>query len=228
MTTTTTTPSEITEKFVEASDAFIVIEGQPTKSDVNQVFEALSRILYPIKYDEPDAVHNLIGIIQDDEPYKTKHGLSFPRPKCLKIIDETINGSLPVTIATRKKEAAHTSLQTDWAFYNTVKRESGRFILKAVDPVWLSELSKGIQTYFSDVLTKEMLDKLQEICLGNHKIDILALQDKMRKMHSDWETIPQYIKALKDAQQQAKRANMPIDDATLVMYATRAMLSKER
>ena len=31
-----------------------------------------------------------------------------------------------------------------------------------------------------------------------------------------------------DAQQQAKCVKIPIDDATLVMYATRAMLSIER
>ena len=61
-----TTPSEITAKSVEAYDSFIVIEGQPTDSDVNRVFEDLSRILYPIEYDETDAVHKLIGIIQDD------------------------------------------------------------------------------------------------------------------------------------------------------------------
>ena len=102
-TTTVATPSDIRAKFVEASDAFIVIEGQPTNSDVNRVFEALSRILYPIEYNETDAVHNLIGIIQYDEPYKTKHGSSFSHPKRPKIFDETIDGSLPVTIATRKR-----------------------------------------------------------------------------------------------------------------------------
>ena len=47
-------------------------------------------------------------------------------------------------------------------------------------------------------------------------------------MHNKWNTIPHYIEALEDTQQQAKRAKMPIDDATLVMYATRAMLSIER
>ena len=155
-----TTPLEITAKFVEASDAFIVIEGQPTKLDVNQVFEILSHILYPIEYDETDAVHNLIGIIQDDEPYKTKHGSSFPRPERPKIFDNTIDGSLPVTIATRKKEAAHALLQTNWAAYNTAERKSGRFTLKLVDHVCLLELSKGLPTYFSDVLAKTMLEKL--------------------------------------------------------------------
>ena len=73
-----------------------------------------------------------------------------------------------------------------------------------------------------------MLDKLQEICLGNYDIDVLVLQDKMRKMHNEWETIPQYTKALKDAQQQAKHAKIPIGDANLVMYTKRAMLSTER
>ena len=130
-----TKPSEITVKFVEAYEAFIVIEGQPTDSDVNRVFEALSRILYPIEYDETDAVHNLIGIMQDDKPYTTKHGTYFPRPKRPKIFDETIDILLPVTIATRQKEAAHALLQTDWAVYNTAEFESGLFILKIVDNV---------------------------------------------------------------------------------------------
>ena len=73
-----------------------------------------------------------------------------------------------------------------------------------------------------------MLNKLQEICLGNHEIDILDLQDKMRQMHTTCETIPQYVEAMEDAQKQAARARMPIADATLVMIATKAMLSTGR
>ena len=157
-----------------------------------------------------------------------KHGSLFPRPKRPKIFDETIDGSLPVTIATKKREVAHALLQTNWAVYNKAERESGRFILKVVNHVWLSEVLKGSPTYFSDVLAKTMLENLQEVCLCNHKIDILVLQDEMNKMHNEWETIPQYIKVLEDAQQQAKRAKMPINAATLVMYATRAMLSTDR
>ena len=75
------------------------------------------------------------------------------------------------------------------------------------------------------MLAKTILDKLQESSLGNHKINILVLQYKMSKMHNELETIPQYIEAIEDLQQQAKHAKIPIDDATLVMYATRAMLS---
>ena len=128
---------------------------------------------------------------------------------------------LPVTIATRKKKAAHASLRTEWAVYNTSGRKRGLFILKVVDHVWLLELSKAPLTHFSDVLTKTMMDKLQEICLGKHNIDILVLQDKMRKMHNKWETIPQSIESLEDAQKQAKRAKTLIGNATLAMNATR-------
>ena len=70
-----------------------------------------------------------------------------------------------------------------------------------------------------------MLDKLQDVCLGNHIINILVFQDKIRKMHNNWETNPQYIEALEDVQKQAKRAKMPIDNATLIMYAARVMIS---
>ena len=73
-----------------------------------------------------------------------------------------------------------------------------------------------------------MLDKPQEVCLGNHEIDILDLQDKTYKIHNECNTIPQYIEALEDAQKQAERAEMPIEDATLVMLATKAMLATER
>ena len=125
---------------MDAYDSFSVIEGQPTNSGVNRVFKDLSRILYPIEYNETDAVHNLICIIQDDEPYTTKNGSSFPHPKRQKIFDNLIDGSLPVMIATRKKEAEHALLRTDWAVYNTAERKSGIFILKVVDHVWLSEL----------------------------------------------------------------------------------------
>ena len=50
----------------------------------------------------------------------------------------------------------------------------------------------------------------------------------MRKIHNGCDAILPYIEALKDAQQQAKCAKMPIGDATLVMYAMRAMISTEQ
>ena len=73
-----------------------------------------------------------------------------------------------------------------------------------------------------------MLDYLQELCLGNHEVDILFLMDKMRQMHHVFETSPQYIEALEKAHKQSERAEIPIADSTLVMIATKFMLETKR
>ena len=74
--------------------------------------------------------------------------------------------------------------------------------------------------------TKELLDQLQVISTGHHAIDLLELQDEMRKMHVSTYTILQYIAALEKAQLQASRAEMP--DSYIMMVAAKAMLSSER
>ena len=175
-----TTPSELTAKFVEAFEAFDVKTEQPTDAYINSIFESLGHLLYVVEYDEAETTHNLIGIIEDNATYSAKYGASFVRPKRPKIFDATIDTTSAVAIKTRKAEAEHAAKRSDWALYNTAERESGLFILKVVDRVWLSSLSQGLPTYFSDVFAKTMLDKLQETCLGNHETDILDLMDKMR------------------------------------------------
>ena len=52
-------------------------------------------------------------------------------------------------------------------------------------------------------MPKEHLDQLQVVCTGNHAIDLLVLQDKMRTMHITTYTIPQYIAVLEKVQLQA-------------------------
>ena len=76
-------------------------------------------------------------------------------------------------------------------------------------------------------MTRQMLEHLQGICVGNHAMDILDLQDKMRVMHKKHYLIAQYIRALEEAQQQAARSGMAILDATLVMIATKTMLASQ-
>ena len=73
--------------------------------------------------------------------------------------------------------------------------------------------------------TRQMFEHLQGIFVGNHAINSLDLQDKMRVMHTEHDSISQYMQALKEMQHQAARADMPIKDATLVMIATKAMLA---
>ena len=44
-------------------------------------------------------------------------------------------------------------------------------------------------------------------------------------MHTEHDSIAQYIRALEEAQQQAARAGMPITDTTLVTIAMKAILA---
>ena len=83
-------------------------------------------------------------------------------------------------------------------------------------------------TFYARVKTRHMLEHLQGICVDNHTIDILELQDKMQVIHTENESIAQYIWVLKEAQQQDSRAGMPITDATLVMIVSKAMLATQR
>ena len=73
-----------------------------------------------------------------------------------------------------------------------------------------------------------MLDHLQVICLVNHTIVVLDLQDKFLVVHTYHESISQYMQAIEEAQQKSARAGMPITDSTLVMIATKSMLATQR
>ena len=60
---------------------------------------------------------------------------------------------------------------------------------------------------------------------GLHAIDMLSLRSSMKTYYEQADGIPQYIALLEDAQKKAKRANMPIADAKLVMMALAAVLA---
>ena len=108
-----TRPSELTAKFAEAFEAFDVLDEQPTDVYVSSIFEVLSSLLYVVEYDEVEATHNLIGLIQDDEPYKQKCDKSFACPARPKISDDTLDESLAVSIKTRKAAAKHSAKRSD-------------------------------------------------------------------------------------------------------------------
>ena len=122
-----------------------------------------------------------------------------------------------------KSEAIHCVGITYWDAFEASEIEAQRFIIDAFYEAWYSDLF-DLVNFYERVTTRQMIEHLQGICVGNHAIDILDLQDKMRFMHIEHYSIAQYIWALKEAQQQSERAGMPIMDATLYMIATKLML----
>ena len=222
-----TTPDDVRALFDAARDTFEVEEGQPTESYITRLQETMAGILYTVRYDAEKGEHNLIGIVIDDEEYKDRYNKSFQRPKRPAAYDDTIKEDDKVTIKVRKAEAIHKARLHDWELYDVSESQAGRFIVDAVDDVWLAELKKKI-TIYAEVTASEMLEHLRMTCLGAHEVDILDLQDNMRAYHTTMDSIPQYIEAMERAQKQSKRANNEIGDAMLVNMATKAMLATER
>ena len=106
-------------------------------------------------------------------------GTSFQRPKQPAAYDEAIKeDDKGVTITVCKAEAIHKARLQDWGLYDVSESQAGRFIVDAVDDVWLAELKKKI-TIYAEVTAIEMLDHLRKTCLGAHEVDILDLQDQM-------------------------------------------------
>jgi len=69
------------------------------------------------------------------------------------------------------------------------------------------------------------MDHLDANSGGLHAIDMIALRTGMQAYYKQADGIPQYIALLEDAQKKAKRAQMPIADAELVMMAFAAVLA---
>jgi len=69
------------------------------------------------------------------------------------------------------------------------------------------------------------MDHLDANSGGLNAIDMIALRTGMQAYYKQADGIPQYIALLEDAQKKAKRAQMPIADAELVMMASAAVLA---
>ena len=100
-----------------------------------------------------------------------------------------------------------------------------------IEDTWIREL-KDPESFYTEVEPRDLLDHLQDQCTSRHAIDILALQDELQGYHLEYEGIPEYINALKDAQRRAKRAGeddeYAITDSTLLLVASTAMLKTQQ
>ena len=207
-------------------EAFEIVDGKPTDADLHRIVEELAKLIYPIQFDKEGGQHNIMGLIMDKADYTERLGALFPRPNRLAINNESIaDGATGVIRA--KAESIHRAHITDWEAFEMAEREARSFIIDAFDEACYYDLCDPV-TFYARVMTSQMLEHLQGICVGNHAIEILDLQEKMQVMHIEHDSIAQYIQALKESQQNAARAGIPITYATLVMIATKAMLKTQR
>ena len=88
---------------------------------MTQIYDAIAKILYLIRYDSVGATHNLMGLIEEDTAYTTEYGESFPRPECPGIYATDIDTTKDASLDSRKKEAVHKARIADWEIYDVAE-----------------------------------------------------------------------------------------------------------
>ena len=73
-----TSLTHIIAKFEVAFEALETTDECPTDLYVTQIYGAISKIFYPIRYDSVGAKHNLMGLVDEDAAYATEYSKSFP------------------------------------------------------------------------------------------------------------------------------------------------------
>ena len=144
-----TSSTDIIAKFEAAFEAFEMTDKRPTDLYVTQIYDAIAKIFYPIRYDRVGARHNLMGLINEDAAYATEYGESFPRTDRLGIYATDIDTTKDASLDSRKKEAVHKAKIADWEIYNVAESEANRFIVRIVADFWISPLSKGGPTFYA-------------------------------------------------------------------------------
>ena len=73
-----TSSIDIVAKFEAAFEAFETTDERPTELYATQIYDAIAKIFYPVRYGSVGARHNLMGLIDEDAAYTTEYGESSP------------------------------------------------------------------------------------------------------------------------------------------------------
>ena len=164
---------EVQLLFTERLNVFDPILGQPTASNLTQLREELATILLPLRYDLEKGICNLIGLFIEEENYKQHYRAKFPMPTKPAVCDETIPSNATYVVQA-KDEAVHTAKIADYLLFAAAKRETCDFILVVVEDTWVCKLCESV-TFYTSVVSSELLYHLQTLCGGLHALNFLAL-----------------------------------------------------
>ena len=125
-----TSLTDIIAKFEAAFQAFETTDERSTNVYVTQIYDAIAKIFYPIRYDSVGATHNLMGLIDKNAAYATEYGKSSPRPERPGIYATDIDKTKDTSLDSQKKEAVHKARIADWEIYDVAESEANRFIIR--------------------------------------------------------------------------------------------------
>ena len=174
---------EIQSLFATALNTYAPVAGQPSDPDLSTLQETLTALLLPTAYDGEKGIHNLVGLIMDEDAYRVRHGANFPTPSRPAIydVDIPINASNVVRV---RHEVAHTAKKEDYRISAAAKRESSKFILAVVEDTWVRKL-RDPDIFYTAVKPQDLLKHLQAMCVGLHATDIPDPQNKIQTYHEE-------------------------------------------
>ena len=217
---------EIQLLFATKLETYAPVEGKTLEPDLSALQETPTALLLTIAYNGEKSIHNLVGLIMDEDAYRARHGTNFPTPSRPAIynFDIPIDTSNAVRVC---REAAHTANQEDYRLFYAAERESSKFTLAVAKDTWVRKL-RDPDIFYTALKPRDLQKQLQAMCVGLHATDVLNIQNKMQTYHEDMGGIPEYIKELEDTHKQSTRAGNPITDTTLLLFAANAMLHTDR
>ena len=105
-------PEESQSLFAAWLDVFEPISGQPNDTDLTWLHKELTSILIPFLYDVENGIHNLMGLVLDEDNYKLRYHNKFPKPTKPAIYDEAISNNA-TKVVRAKAEAVHINTLKD-------------------------------------------------------------------------------------------------------------------
>ena len=217
------TPSDVTKLLQDALDTQPTIVGQPNDDDLLSLKEKLLDVLQTVTYDRADGVHHVVGVLQAEAAYMADHsGDAFPIPQRLGLWDDKIDKNATV-VELKKAEAMHKARADDYGIWKAAEDGCKKLIRAAVEEVYINELKDGT-TFFHKVNARDLLEHLEKNSTGLHALDIVALRTNMLLLYKNAASMPDFILTMEEAQKKAKRAELPILDIELAMYAATSVL----
>ncbi len=122
-----------------------------------------------------------------------------------------------------KSQSHAQGLSQDCGLWKAAEDGCKKLIRAAVEEVYINKLKDGT-TFFHKVKARDLLKHLEKNSTGLHALDIVALCTNMLLLYKNAASMPDFILTMEEAQKKAKRAELPILDIELAMYAASSVL----
>jgi hypothetical protein len=214
----------ITEVITALGDTVDPIPGQPTQEELYDIKSKLVQALYPTPFDaELGAKHNLAGIVMDPAAYTAHFKKPFPTYTAPPAFETDMDS---IDVGKRNKaNALNKAKQRDYSTFKAASNAVRTLLLGIFNETWYGELKHSLSGY-AEVSPAAIFTHLEKNCRGRHAVDSLALMNRLQGIYEQCDSVADYVKELEDGQRASERidASTKISDATLLLYATNAMV----